>query len=296
MTNERRTHIMHLRLCSILPLLLCGCPDTATRRGLEPATAPSDEPVTTGAQYNLRAEDFALDLAVAEFKELRQDGADIQAALLRLRAVINDPDKPINRVDLDQDGKTDYVIPDLDKGTIDFAAHRSSLATKGPDPDPVVVGSIRLQQDQGKVTVSAGYPTYVVGHDAPGNFYRESHDSSFASGLLVGALLAQPTYVYHPAPLYGPTYATWSHPVVERHVFIGRQTTYRTTHHVTVTRAVRPPNFSTPTQARWRPPASSTTRTTTTVKTTRPAPTSWRPAPQVRTVNRTTTTTTSRRR
>lgn len=185
--------------------------------------------VTVEASASITPQDFALDVVVGLLKAGANDAAGLEAK-------INDPASGINNVDLDKDGKTDYVqvvesqIPTGRK--MELIAHASS----GASPDISIAG-IKFSQSGGGVDVEAGYAPLI---DPGGRYYY--HDS-LASDLLFAQWLfmpSRPMYFVHPIPM-GYVYR----PRVPVSTFTSTRSTFTSTTRVSPVRATpRPASFN----------------------------------------------------
>lgn len=155
--------------CKSLPiaamLALSGCDHTAN------VTVTNTAPVTVSPH------DFALDTVVALLRSGVNDGPTLESK-------INDPTSGINNVDIDQDGKVDYVqvqeaqIPSGKK--MELIVHASS----GSVPD-TSIAAIKFTQADSGVDVQAGYAPLI---DPVGQYYYRDHllaDMLFAQWLFM---------------------------------------------------------------------------------------------------------------
>jgi hypothetical protein len=194
-----------------LILALCAC-DTRT----EAQTTISQQVDT---QSNLvDAKDLDLQTIVGMVKSNKVANAE------QLEKAINS-DNGINNVDVDKDGKIDYVaVREGRKGdavALDLVAIPSGTRNQA---EGVVVASITFRKDvqTNTVEVSGGYPTYVNGY---GDYYYSYRQPGLTFGqamFLYWAFSPRPAYYYHP---YFSSYAY--RPVYSHSVLTTRRTTYR---------------------------------------------------------------------
>lgn len=139
--------------------------------------------VVNEAPASVAPEDFALNTVVALLRSGVTDGPSLEAR-------INDPSTGINNVDVDKDGRVDYVsvqeaqIPSGKK--MELVAHPSGNA--GPD---TTFAAIRFAPGPGGVDVQAGYAPLI---DPRGQYYY--HDT-LASDLAFAAWLFLPSRPYY---------------------------------------------------------------------------------------------------
>lgn len=145
--------------------------------------------VTQEANPAISPNDFALDTVVGLLKQGASDGPTLEAK-------INDPSTGINNIDIDKDGKIDYVqvvesqIPSGKK--LELIVHASSNSI----PDVTIAG-IKFAQNGDGVDVQAGYAPTI---DPAGQYYYQDR-------LLTNMLIAQwlfmpsrPLYYVHSVP------------------------------------------------------------------------------------------------
>jgi hypothetical protein len=222
--------IHRITLFYALAFLLSGCDHPAP-----------NVTVTQAAQSAISPQDFALDTVVGLLKSGVADGPSLEAR-------INDPSTGINNVDVDRDGKVDFVnvveSPTPTGKKMDLVAHPSSGTV--PDLD---FASIGFDRSGPGVAVQAGYAQSV---DPAGRYYY--HDSLMADALFASWLFmpSRPYYVsYAPAG-----YAYRSR--VPASTFSQTRTTYQTTTRISpVVAAPRPASFSPPAAPAPRPAAAT---------------------------------------
>lgn len=139
--------------------------------------------VQNAAPAAITTQDFALDTVVGLLRSGVNDGPTLEAK-------INDPASGINNVDLDKDGKVDFVqvvealIPSGKK--MELIAHASS----GGAPD-TSIAAIKFTQSDSGVDAEAGYAPLI---DPTGQYYYRDH-------LLTNMLFAQ--WLFMPSrPIY----------------------------------------------------------------------------------------------
>lgn len=140
--------------------------------------------VTSEAPSSISPQDFALDTVVGLLRSGVNDGPTLESK-------INDPASGINNVDIDKDGKVDYVrvvesqIPSGKK--MELIAHPSG----GAAPDTSIAAIKFAQGADTSVDVQAGYAPLI---DPTGQYYYQDH-------LLANMLFAQ--WLFMPSrPLY----------------------------------------------------------------------------------------------
>lgn len=145
---------------------------------------PPNVTVTSEAPASVAPGDFALDTVVGLLKSGTADGPALEAK-------INDPSTGIDNVDIDKDGKIDYItvvesqIPSGKK--MELVAHPSG----GQAPD-TSIAAIKFEGSTGSgVDVQAGYAPLV---DPNGQYYY--HDS-LAADLLFATWLFMPSRPYY---------------------------------------------------------------------------------------------------
>jgi len=184
MTN---THTFKLKLL-ILTLIL-------TALGCDRRTS-TNVTITNTAPASVSPQDFALETVVGLLKAGVADAATLEAK-------INDPASGINNVDIDKDGKVDYIqvveqpIPSGKK--LELIAQPSS----GTMPE-MTIAAIKFDTTGPELVAEAGFAPLIDPGGA--HYYR----SSLASDLLFTQWLlmaSRPVYVVHPRPL-GYTYYT----------------------------------------------------------------------------------------
>lgn len=145
--------------------------------------------VTNSAPSTISPKDFALDTVVALLRSGVNDGPTLESK-------INDPASGINNVDIDQDGKVDYVqvqeaqIPSGKK--MELIAHPSG----GAAPD-TSIAAIKFSQADSGIDVQAGYAPLI---DPSGQYYYHDHllaDMLFAQWLFMPS---RPMY-FAPVPM-----------------------------------------------------------------------------------------------
>ena len=184
--------------------------------------------VVNEAPASIAPADFALDTVVALLRSGVTDGPSLEAR-------INDPSTGINNIDLDKDGRVDYVnveeaqIPSGKK--MELVAHPSSNA--GPDTS---FAAIRFAPGPAGVDVQAGYAPLV---DPGGRYYY--HDT-LASDLAFAAWLFLPSRPYYVSRVpVGYSYRGR----VPSSTFVQTRTTYTTTTKVSpIVAAPRPDTFN----------------------------------------------------
>lgn len=118
--------------------------------------SPRQRTSVQASNYLLNASDLDLGQVIGAAKNGRfKNGQELEA-------FINDPTNGVNEVDVDGDGRRDYVtVRDQGGGTLDLA-----VMQKG---EPLTIASVTINQTTNEI--SGGYPTYVNGHRD--HYYRD---------------------------------------------------------------------------------------------------------------------------
>jgi len=197
----KNTHKSRSYLLVLLILSVFGCNNRQ----------PQITVTNNTAVASVSPQDFALDTVLALLKSGVNDGPTLEAR-------INDPASGINNVDVDKDGRTDFVnvveaqIPAGKK--MELMAHPSS--NNGPD---ISIAAIRFAQSDSGVDVQAGYAPLI---DPQGQYYY--HDSLLAN-MLFAQWLFMPSRPYYVSSVpMGYTYR----PRMAPSQFTQTRTTYTT--------------------------------------------------------------------
>jgi len=145
--------------------------------------APPQVTVVSDPPASVAPGDFALDTVVGLLRSGVTDGPSLEAR-------INDPASGINNVDVDKDGKTDYV--NVEEAAIPSGKKMELVAqpSSGQGPD-TPFAAIRFAPGPAGVDVQAGYAPLV---DPVGRYYY--HDT-LASDLAFAAWLFLPSRPYY---------------------------------------------------------------------------------------------------
>ncbi len=223
---------MNKLLLTILILLtVFGCDDR-------------DRRTTTNIQasnFLMDAASFNLEAVTSLFKTKNVSDLD------SLEKEINNPTSGINNVDIDKDGKIDYVaaqeIQDGATKTVNFVAYPSSK--NGSDPTTVASVKLTVNQQTNEVIVEGGYPSHVYGYDT--SYYRYSvHHGHVSDMLLLSWMLSpRPVYFLRPYSYYSPLYV--SRPVLSSHAVSSYRTNYYSTSKVSpIAKVALPSNYHPP--------------------------------------------------
>lgn len=210
-------------------MVVVGCSDNSSTRSHSQSRSQR-----TVQGSLLSFSDFDLETVVAVVKENKVNGAQ------ELEKFINS-DNGVNNVDVDKDGKIDYVRVVEGRSGSNITLDMQAKPTSGGEE--VTVANLTFSQTAGseQLTVQGGYPSYVDGHQNHHYSY-----SSNRSGLSVGeavflAWLLSPgrTMYMQPYPTYTPR------PVYTSSNLQSRRTTTRTTTKVSpVKSATKPSSYS----------------------------------------------------
>jgi hypothetical protein len=183
----------------------------------------------------LSFEDFDLETVVAMVKQDKVKGAQ------ELETFVNG-DNGVNNVDIDKDGKIDYVRvvegKDGQHITLDF------VATPSSGGEEVTVANLKFSQNTStnEMVVEGGYPTYVNGHSS--HFY--SYHTPYRHGMSMGDAVFLAWLMTPSRPLYYNSYPVIvNRPVYNRSTLTSRRTATRTTTKVgPVKSTTRPNNYN----------------------------------------------------
>lgn len=214
-----------LPLLAAVLLTIFGC----DQRSPAPVGYVNPAPPQIVAQTAVSPQDFALANVVALLRSGVTDGQSLEAS-------INNPSTGINNVDMDKDGRVDYVMvresPTPTGKRMDLVDHPSSGA--GADQP---IASISFDQGPAGVNVQAGYAPFI---DPSGSlYYRDTMPSNlaFATWLF---LASRPAY-YAPVPIGYAYRSTLAPSVVSQ-----TRTTYETQTKVSPVRtSPKPASFTT---------------------------------------------------
>ena len=208
-TYNRRIEMRKFVVLSVL--LAVGCTDTSRTTS---TTQTQTQRTVSGSLLSFS--DFDLETVVGVVKQNKVTGAK------ELEKFVNS-DNGINNVDVDKDGKVDYIrVLESREGqniVLDFAAVPSSGG------DEVTVANLRFAQNttSKEVVVEGGYPTYVEGHNSHYYSYRRPGLSFGEAMFLAWLFTPSRSHYYHPVPVYAPR------SVLGRSTLNQRRTTTRTT-------------------------------------------------------------------
>lgn len=189
----------------------------------------------TETSYLMNTDAFDLEATVA----LVKDGKVKDAA--ELEQQINAPESAINNVDLNGDGKIDFVgvqEQKTEKGyTLDFVAQPSENKE-----DHSTIASVNVSQTAKETVVEGGYPSYVEGHAS--HYYHHVHHG--IGDLLFYSWLFSPMHVPYVMPFYGGVGFYYApRPVLAMNVVSTQRSTYRTNRGVSsMKKTTAPKNFS----------------------------------------------------
>lgn len=171
-------------LAASLALTTAGCHCGNDRERMQKSE------IVQGDTFLLNSDDFDLETVIGLVK-----GNGI-SNIEELEAQINSPDTGINNVDLDADGKIDYILVkenrDGGKFTLEFMAVPSGSKK---EEEANLVASMNIKQSGENTEVSGGYPSYVSGHDS--HHYHYSHRGGMSMGQAL--FLA---WMISPRPMY----------------------------------------------------------------------------------------------
>lgn len=207
---------------SILLAAIIGCNSPARTR------------TTTQTQVSgslLAFSDFDLETVVGVVKENKVNGAE------ELEKFINS-DNGINNVDVDKDGKVDYlkVVESRDGQTVVL----DIVATPSVG-DEVTVANLRFAQNttSKEIVVEGGYPSYIEGYNSHYYSYRRPGLSLGETMFLAWVFMPSRSYYYYARPIYMPR------PVLTGSSLTSRRTATRTTTKVgPVKSTARPSSYS----------------------------------------------------
>lgn len=221
---------MRPMMAAMLALALAGCSSRT-----ETQTTTSQQVDTQS--FLLNAKDLDLQAVVGMVKSNRVKSAE------ELEKAINS-DNGINNVDVDKDGKIDYIsVKEGRKGdaiSLDLMAVPSG--TQNP-AEAVVVASITFSKNTqtNTVEVSGGFPNYVDGYQD--NYYSYQHRGlSFGEAMFLA-------WMFTPRPLYYQPYYYRSYvarPIYSHSVLTTRRTVYRTPGSTVVSSSRRPSAYTIP--------------------------------------------------
>ncbi|HCC23116.1 TPA: hypothetical protein DF272_02970 [Candidatus Falkowbacteria bacterium] len=191
-------------------------------------TYTQTETETTGS---VKTDDFDLETLMTMIRENKV------ASIEEMETLVNG-ESGINNVDIDQDGKIDYVVfrelPESNdiKRLVDLVAIPSST---GKEEDGVTIGQVEFERNTttNQVVISGGYSQHVHGYNDYYYSYPMAyhHGSGFATGLLLG-------YMFSPRPYYVPMYRTGFYsprPVFAGPALSSRRDSFRSSRQITKT-------------------------------------------------------------
>jgi hypothetical protein len=182
----------------------------------------------------LSFEDFDLETVVAVVKENKVNGAE------ELESFINS-DNGINNVDVDKDGKIDYVR--VVEGRDGQVITLDMSATPSSGGEEVTVANLRFTQNttSSEMVVEGAYPNYVRGYNDHYYSYHTPHRHGLTTGealFLVWLMTPNRGMYVRPVPMYQPR------PVYTSSQLRSTRTTTRATTKVSpVKRAKRPDSY-----------------------------------------------------
>lgn len=223
----KRTYLAALLLFSIA---LIGC----QRRSSVTRTSTSVQ----GQNYLLDHTAFDLGTITAKVKASQLKNAE------ELETFINSDGNGVNNVDLDNDGKVDYIAvrdSETEKGKLDFVAYP---ATKGESGATTIAQlSVTRNSSTNEVVVSGAYPDYVSG-------YNDHYYHYNVGGPSLGQMLFLNYMLDVTRPRYRPAYTVIrTRPLYSRRTVVIRdrgrlssiRTGYRTRTRITAPRVVKRP-------------------------------------------------------
>ena len=145
-----------------------------------------------------------------------------------LEAAINDPSSGINNVDVDKDGKIDYIgIEETQGGTREFKFMAIPSSGVG---DPVQIASVTITDNGQQYQVAGGYTSVVNGYDSM--YYSYAVPRLSLGDALFIAWLATPSRGYYGYRNYGYYNHYQPRPYMSASSVSSTRTTYQTTTHV----------------------------------------------------------------
>jgi hypothetical protein len=204
-----------------------------------------DHPASVTSQTMLQPENFALNMIPGLIRSGLTDAAALEQK-------VNDPNSGINNVDVDRDGRTDYVMVkegmDGANRTLTFVAHPSG--NNSPDV-PFAVST--FTQGAGDVQMQTGFLPVVNNYGS--HYYQDSfaRDMAFATWLYMAS---RPVYV----PYVPRSYSY--HSVRTPSAFVATQRTYQSQTKVSpVVSQPRPSSFNPGNSYAIKAPAATPART-----------------------------------
>ncbi|MBI3073706.1 MAG: hypothetical protein HYY84_16470 [Deltaproteobacteria bacterium] len=235
--NEMEGGLMFIRRLSTLVvfmLALAACKKEEKVTYVSPALAPRPAPTVQGST-GLSQESFDLQTAIALLRTNKVKDAQ------SLEAAINEGGSGINNVDIDGDGKTDYVA--IQETVSGAERHLSFMACpSSKQGEPVKIASVTVRDAGQQVYVGGGYTSLVSGYDSVYYSYYVPRMSLGDALFLSWMLSPRPLWVYRPYAYYGG----WApRPVLAAATLRTTRTTYTTQTRVApVAKAAPPANYA----------------------------------------------------
>ncbi len=223
-----------LMFLSMVLLLAVGCERRHTRSTTHTTTS------TNTQSHLMDAKDLDLQTIVGMIKSNKVDGAK------ELEKAINTT-SGINNVDIDKDGKIDYIIVKENRGgsggaiSLDLLALPSSTK-KESEATTVASISFKKNVQSNQVEVSGGYPNYVNGYNNHYYSYRQP-GLTFGQGMFLMWMYSAHRPLYYRPMFYRSYYSPRS--VYSSGQLRSTRTTYRSQTKVSpVRKASRPSNYN----------------------------------------------------
>ena len=184
-------------LAASLALTTAGCGGGNDRDRMQKSE------VVQGDTFLLNSDDFDLETVIGLVK------GDGIGNIQELEDKVNSPDSGINNVDLDGDGKIDYILVKENREggafTLEFMAVPSQSKKEA---DANLVASMNIKQSGESTEVSGGYPSYVSGHDTHHYHYSQrGHGMSMGQAVFLAWMLTPNRGFYmSPRPYMGAGY------------------------------------------------------------------------------------------
>lgn len=197
----------------------------------------SKEEIIKGESYLLNSDDFDLKTVIGLIK------GDGISNIEELEKKINSPDTGINNVDLDGDGKIDYVLVKENRDGSNFTLEFLAVPSKTKKEDEAnLVASMKIKQTGESVEVSGGYPNYVMGHDSHHYHYGQPGLSMGEALFLAWMISPRPMYM-SPRPYMGAGYAPRSYMTPSQRSTVRSSYTKTNTKVAPVKKSAKPANY-----------------------------------------------------
>jgi hypothetical protein len=210
----------------------------------------NDSQTAQAQQYVADADDLDLNTVLGLIKTGAVSGTiDVQAIENR----INDPASGINNVDIDHDGKIDYIsLQEAQRGNVrafELLAYPSAKPN-AQQSDAIMIAEVTLTADtvSHQVIVGAAYPDYMNGYN-----------THYYPGLTIGDALFMSWLLSPSRVMYMPHYYGYvPRPIMAPGMMHATRTTFRTTTKVgPVPMAARPANYAMPSAQKYTVRAQS---------------------------------------